>query len=222
MVAGADVSEFPLRHGDHPVIGPLHRSADLLGLLGQPLRFRFAPLGRRFGRSGQERGPQHRHRLGRAERVVVERDHRAELRPLLQPDRADLLRRDEPAPLGHLRGHLGLDPLVQRPAGRRVVRLPLPPDEDLAVRADVLVVQRPHHVAVDLAGEAERRGAGALPVAGRLPRRAGVVVGALAVAHGVSQVRRVVAGVQAQHGRSLLSREPQAAGFHRDAQRKRP
>ena len=83
--------------------------------------------------------------------------------------------------LGRPRRHLGLDPLVQRPRGRRVVRLPLPPAEDLAVRADVLVVQRPHHLGVDLAGEAERRGAGALPVAGRLARRAGVVVGALAV-----------------------------------------
>ena len=60
---------------------------------------------------------------------------------------------------------------------RRVIRLPLPPDEDLAVRADVLVVQPPHHVAVDLAVKAERGGAGALPVAGRLSRRAGVVVG---------------------------------------------
>ena len=85
------------------------------------------------------------------------------------------------------------------------------------------MVQRPHHVAVDLAGQAERRGAGALPVAGRLPLRAGVVVGArLAVAHGVSEVRGVIAGVQAQHGRSLLPRRAGRPGFHRGAQRTRP
>ena len=113
VMAGADVSGPLLGHGDHPVIGPLHRGADLLGLLRQPLRIRFAPLGRRFGRGLQERGPQHRHRLRRAERVVVERHAVAELRPQPQPDLPGLLRRDDPAPRGDLLGHLGLDPGIQ-------------------------------------------------------------------------------------------------------------
>ena len=49
MVAGADVSGLPLRHGDHPVTGPLNRSADLTGPLGEPLRLRFVARGFRFG-----------------------------------------------------------------------------------------------------------------------------------------------------------------------------
>ena len=104
VVPGADVGELPLRHGDHPVIGPLHRSADLRGLLGEPLRVRFAPLGLRFGRSGQERSPEHRDALGRAVRVVVERDDRPVGAAEPQPERPLLLRREEPAPLGPLRG----------------------------------------------------------------------------------------------------------------------
>jgi hypothetical protein len=89
----------------------------------------------------------------------------------------------------------------------------LAPGQHLAVRPDVLVVQRPHHPGVDLVGRAERGGAGALPVAGRLPGRAGVIVGA---AHGFSQVSGVIPGVQAQHGgRILLSRAVRRAASSR-------
>ena len=100
--AGADVSELPLRHGDHPVIGPLHCSADLRGPLREPLGVRFAPLGFRFGRSGQERSPEHGHALGRRERVVIERDKRPVGAAEPEPERPLLLRRPEPAPPGYL------------------------------------------------------------------------------------------------------------------------
>ena len=198
MMPGADVRELPLRHGDHAVIGPLHRSPHLRGHLRELLRVRSAAVRLRFARSGQERRPEHRHRLGRRERVVVERDDRPELAAQLEAECPLLLRRHELAAYGLRRLDLGLDPLVQRPARGRVVRLPLPPSQDLAVRPDVLVVQPPHHGRVDLPGQTKRPGADALPVARRLPGRAGVVVGARS--HGIRQVTGVVPGVQAQHG----------------------
>jgi hypothetical protein len=51
VMARADVSGPLLGHRHHAVIGPLHRSADLLG---HPLGVRFAPLRRSFGRRLQE------------------------------------------------------------------------------------------------------------------------------------------------------------------------
>ena len=222
VVPGPHVSSFPLRHGHHPVVGPLHRSAHLLGLLGEPLRLRFVPRGFRFG-GGQERGPQDGHRFRRAEGQIIERDHRPELAAELQPDSPDLFRGDEPAPGGYLRGHLGLDPLIQRPAPGRVVRFPLPPGQHLAARADVLVVQPPHHLGVDLPGQAERLGAAALPVAGWLTLRAGEVISpGRGTAHGAGQVTDVVCAMQPGHHRQLPPLGTQAARCHRAAQRARP
>jgi hypothetical protein len=130
VVRRADVSELPLRHGDHPVIGPLHCPADLRGPLCEPLSVRFAPLRLRFSRSSQKRSPEHGHALGRRERVVIERDKRPVGAAEPEPERPLLLRRPEPAPLGLLPGHLRLDPLVHRvPARNRIGRYLIPPQD---------------------------------------------------------------------------------------------
>jgi hypothetical protein len=80
-------------------------------------------------------------------------------------------------------------------------------DEEFAARPDVVLVQPGDHGRVDLASQAERRGALAGPLAGRFPRR-GVVGHRAGAASGVlarGQVGHVVAGMQRRdrgHGRS--------------------
>ena len=177
MVPRADVSGFPLRHGDHPVIGSLHCSAHLRGSLREPLRVRLAALALplrppRPGAKPTAPTPTW------APKTCSHRTERGSgIGPLLQPDRPLLLRHPEPAQLGLLsrrpqsrsahavdRPAAGYFPgCCRRPGPGRPGRCP----RDTAGASSV---------GVDLALEAERSGAAALPAPGRFALGAGVVV----------------------------------------------
>ena len=208
MVPGAGVGGVPFQPGDRVARRVHQRGLDLIGpRVERGGLVLVAALARLAGRDPVG-GVQHRHALDHVDGQV---EVRHQVRVLAALGRADLgqLGRAGVRMRGPVRRHRGLFPLVGRPGLAAL-------DQEFPAGPDVVLVQPADHGRVDLAGQPERRGAFAGPLAGRLPGR-GVVGHRAGAASGVlarGQVGHVVAWMQRRergHGRSPRRRLPLAS-----------
>ena len=120
----------------------------------------------RLDRRGEVTGERHRDRLLSRMGDVEERHEPPHPLALLEPDLPLVLGVGQVPEVGQPRRDGVLYPLLQGP--HVVLRLALRGVQWHAIRADVVVVQRPHLVRVNLPGQAERLGALTPPEARRL------------------------------------------------------
>jgi hypothetical protein len=208
MVPGPGISGMPFQPGDRVAGRVQHRVLDLIGPGVE--RRGLILLAAFTGLAGRDPvgGVQHRHALDHVD-GQVEVGHLVRVRAARGGADLGHLGRAGVRMRGLVRRHRGLFPFLGRPG--LTAR-----DQKFPVRADVVLVQPGDHRRVHLAGQAERRGALAGPLARRLPGR-GVVRHRPGAAPGVlarRQVRHVMARMQRRdrgHGRPPSQRLPLAS-----------